>query len=105
MLSTGVGLLVAWTVRWARFVLSGATPAIGERGLQLVAAMDPSFVVPWFLTGDVAAEEKALGFVLTPIMITKGDTYTLVLTASSTVAASRGILSICAGVLPVTCPS
>ena len=92
MLFTGVGLLVAWTVQWARFMVTGVPPDIGEEGLQLVAAMDLSFVVPWFLIGAVLLlRRRPWGFVVAPIFIMKGATYTLVLTASSSVAAWRGI--------------
>lgn len=92
MFFTGLGLMFAWTVQWARFMLTEVTPDIGVEGLQLVAAMDLSFVVPWFLIGAVLLVKKSpWGFVLAPIVIMKGATYTLVLTAGSSVAAWRGI--------------
>lgn len=92
MLFTGAGLLTVWTMHWLRFMLTGATLDVGEGGMRLIAAMDLTFMVPLFLIGAVTLlVRKPWGFVLAPIVIMKGATYTLVLTASSSVAASRGI--------------
>lgn len=92
MLLTGIGLSVAWLAQWAAYVLGGTVPPIGVDAFALVAAMDLSFVVPWFLIGAVLLlRRRPWGFVIAPIMLIKGATYTLVLTAGSSVAASRGI--------------
>ncbi len=92
MLLTGGGLAVAWTMQWAFFIFAGIEPAVGEEAFALIAAMDLSFVVPFFLIGGVLLwRRRRWGFVLGPILVLKGATYTLVLTAGSTVAALRGI--------------
>lgn len=92
MLFTGVGLTLAWTAQWANFMVAGAAPAIGEEAFQLVAAMDLTFMVPWFLLGaGLIIRRRRWGFVIAPIIVAKGATYTLVLTATSTVAAMRDV--------------
>jgi len=48
--------------------------------------------VPWFLVGAVLLlKGNAWGFLVAPIILLKGATYTLVLTAGSTAAALRGV--------------
>ena len=92
MIFTGGGLTVAWIGQWATFMLTGSTPSLGQEGFRLVAAMDLSVMVPWFLIGAVLLlKRRPWGYVIGSIIIMKGATYTLVLTASSTVAAWRGI--------------
>lgn len=92
MLFTGIGLTVAWTAQWAAYVFGGTVPSIGVAPFQLVAAMDLTFMVPWFIVGAILLlRRNGWGFVVAPIVLLKGATYTLVLTASSTVAALRGI--------------
>ncbi|HSI98851.1 MAG TPA: hypothetical protein VLA59_00525 [Patescibacteria group bacterium] len=92
MLFTGLGLTVAWTAQWAAYVFGGTIPSIGVEAFQLVAAMDLTFMVPWFIVGAILLlRRNAWGFVVAPIILLKGATYTLVLTTSSTVAALRGI--------------
>ena len=92
MLFTGIGLAMAWTAQWAAYAFAGTVPSIGVEPFQLVAAMDLTFMVPWFIVGAILLlRRNAWGFVVAPIIILKGATYTLVLTASSTVAALRGI--------------
>lgn len=92
MLFTGVGLVLAWTTQWASFMLTGTTPDIGEEAFRLIAAMDLTFMVPWLLVGAVLLmRRRPWGYVISSIIITKGATYTLVLTVTSTVAALRGV--------------
>jgi len=92
MLLTGIGLALAWTAQWAAYVFGGTVPSIGVEPFQLVAAMDLTFMVPWFIVGAILLlRRNAWGFLVTPIVIVKGATYTLVLTTSSTVAALRGV--------------
>jgi hypothetical protein len=92
MLATGAVLATAWTLQWALLVFRGIEPAIGEEALALIAAMDLAFVVPYMMIGGVLLwRRRPWGFVLGPIMILKGATYTLVLTASSTIGALRGL--------------
>jgi len=92
MAFTGVGLAVAWSAQWAGWVFSGIEPAIGEDAFTLIAALDLSLMVPYFVLGAVLLwRGRAWGYALGTIMCLKGATYTLVLTASSTVAATRGI--------------
>lgn len=92
MLFTGAGLAFAWIGQWATFMVTGTTPSIGEEAFQLVAAMDLSFMVPWFILGAVLLMRgRPWGFVIAPVVITKGATYTLVLATSSTVATIRGV--------------
>ena len=92
MLFTGVGLTVAWTAQWAAYLLAGTVPNIGVDGFQLVAAMDLTFMVPWFVIGAVLLLRRgAWGYVVAPIIIVKGAAYTLVLATTSTVAGLRGV--------------
>jgi len=92
MMFTAIGLAVAWTAQWAAYAFAGAIPSIGVEPFQLVAAMDLTFMVPWFMVGAILLlRRNAWGFLVAPIIILKGATYTLVLTTSSTVAALRGI--------------
>jgi len=92
MLLTGIGLTIAWLAQWAAYVLAGTIPSIGVDAFQLVAAMDLTFMVPWFLIGGVLIwRRSAWGYVVAPIIVLQGAAYTLVLTATSVVAASRGI--------------
>ena len=92
MLLTGIGLTIAWIAQWAAYVFAGTVPSIGVDAFQLVAAMDLTFMVPWFLIGGVLLlRRSAWGYVVSPIIILQGAAYTLVLTATSVVAASRGI--------------
>jgi hypothetical protein len=92
MLFIGVGLTIAWTAQWAMFLAAGTEPSIGVGAFQLVAAMDLSFMVPWFVLGAVLLLRHApWGYVVAPIILVKGATYTLVLTATSTMAALRGV--------------
>jgi len=92
MLFTGIGLAIAWTAQWAAYVFAGTMPSIGVEPFQLVAAMDLTFMIPWFVVGAILLlRRNPWGFLVTPIIILKGATYTLVLTTSSTVAALRGI--------------
>jgi hypothetical protein len=92
MLFTGVGLTFAWIGQWAAYLLTGAVPNIGVDGFQLVAAMDLTFMVPWFVIGAVLLLRRApWGYLVAPIIIIKGATYTLVLATTSTVAGLRGV--------------
>jgi hypothetical protein len=92
MLFTGIGLAVAWTAQWAAYVWAGTVPSIGVEPFQLVAAMDLTFMVPWFIVGAILLlRGSAWGFLVAPIIIAKGATYTLVLTTASAVAALRGV--------------
>jgi hypothetical protein len=92
MLFTGIGLAIAWTAQWAAYAFAGTVPSIGVEPFQLVAAMDLTFMVPWFILGAILLlRRNAWGFLVAPIVILKGATYTLVLTTSSTVAALRGV--------------
>lgn len=89
---TAAGLAVAWTAQWAGLVFSGVEPAIGEDAFKLIATMDLAYMVPYFALGAVLLWKKApWGYVVAAIMILKGATYTLVLTATSTVAGMRGV--------------
>lgn len=92
MLFTGIGLAFAWTAQWAAYVFGGTVPSIGVEPFRLVAAMDLTFMVPWFVVGAVLLVRRAAwGYIVAPIIIVKGAAYTLVLTTTSAVAAVRGI--------------
>lgn len=92
MLFTGLGLTFAWIAQWANFMLTGSTPNIGEEAFKLVASMDLSFVVPWFIIGAVLLiRHRPWGYVIASIITVKGATYTLVLTTTSAIAALRGV--------------
>lgn len=92
MLLVGLGLPVAWLAQWANFLLTGAEPDLGEEAFRLIATMDLTFMVPWLVVGAaLLLRRHAWGYVVAPVIIMKGVTYTLVLTASSTVAALRGV--------------
>lgn len=101
MAFTGIGLAIAWSAQWAGWVFSGIEPAIGEEAFRLIAVLDLSLMVPYFVLGAVLLwRARAWGYVLGAIMCLKGATYTLVLTVSSAVAATRGIEG-AAGQVPV----
>jgi hypothetical protein len=92
MAFTGAGLAIAWTVQWAQWVFAGIEPTIGEEAFTLIAALDLSLMVPFFLIGAVLLwRRRPWGYVLGAIMNLKGATYTLVLTAGSAVGTVRGI--------------
>ena len=92
MLFTGVGLTFAWIGQWAAYLLAGTAPSIGVEAFQLVAAMDLTFMVPWFVVGAVLLLRRAAwGYVVASTVLAKGAAYTLVLTMTSTVAAMRGV--------------
>lgn len=92
MIFTGAGLTLAWLGQWAAYMATGSEPAIGTEAFQLVAAMDLSFMVPWFVVGAVLLlKRRSWGYVIAPIIVIKGATYTLVLTTTSIVAATRGV--------------
>ncbi len=92
MLFTGIGLAIAWTVQWINFMLTGAVPDVGEEGLKLIASLDLSYMVPWFVLGAVLLmHRRPWGYIVAMIITMKGATYTLVLTAASTVGALRGV--------------
>lgn len=91
MLATGIGLTIAWTAQWAAYLLVGTEPSIGVDAFQLVAAMDLTFIVPWFLVGALLLlRRSAWGYVVAPIIVIQGAMYTLVLSVNSAVAAARG---------------
>lgn len=92
MLFTGGGLTFAWLGQWALFMTTGTAPEVGAEAFRLIAAMDLAFMVPWFLLGAVLLlRQRPWGYVIAPIIVMKGVTYTLVLTAASTVAVIRGM--------------
>jgi hypothetical protein len=92
MLLTGIGLLVAWLTQWARFVFAGVEPAAGEDMFTLVAALDLSLVVPFFVLGaGLLWRRRPWGFMLAVMMCLKGATYTLMLAVSSVLAAHKGV--------------
>jgi len=92
MLFTGSGLSVAWIAQWLNFMLTGAVPDVGEEGFRLIASLDLSFMVPWFVLGAIfLLKRRPWGYLIATIITLKGATYTLVLTVTSTVAAMRGI--------------
>lgn len=91
MLFTGVGLTFAWIAQWAGIVFGSLKPNLGEAGFQLVAAMDLSFMVPYFLVGAVLLwRHKPWGYVVSPIILTQGALYTLVLAVNSARMAAAG---------------
>ncbi len=92
MLFTGIGLTIAWIAQWLNFMITGAVPDVGEEGLRLIASLDLSIMVPWFVLGAVLLlKRRPWGYIIATIIIMKGATYTLVLTTTSTVGALRGI--------------
>lgn len=90
MAFTGVGLGIAWIAQWAGIVFAGAKPNLGEAGFQLVAAMDLSFMVPFFVLGAVLLwRRRPWGYVVAPIIMVQGALYTLVLAVNSAVVGMR----------------
>jgi hypothetical protein len=93
MAFTGVGLAIAWIAQWAAYIFGGTVPSIGEGPFRLVAAMDLSLMVPIFTVGAVLLWRRCdWGFVLAAIAIIQGAAYTLVLTVSSYVGGTRGVV-------------
>jgi hypothetical protein len=92
MMFTGVGLAIAWLGQWAGVVFGGVVPNLGEAGFHLVAAMDLSFMVPFFVIGAVLLwRRRGWGFIVAPIIMVQGALYTLVLTTTSSVVWLRGL--------------
>lgn len=89
---TGIGLAIAWLAQWAAYVLEGTVPSIGIEPFSLIAALDLSFMVPFFVWGAALLwRRQSWGYVLGAVMIVKGATYTLVLGVGSYVGGLRGI--------------
>jgi hypothetical protein len=89
---TGVGLGSAWLAQWAAYVFGGVRPSVGVDAFALVAALDMTLIVPFMVfAGVLLWRRRPWGFVLGAMMAVKGATYTLGLTASSAVGATRGI--------------
>lgn len=88
----GVGLAMAWLAQWAAYVFGGQVPSIGAEPFGLVASMDLTFIVPFMLLGGVLLwKRNPWGYVIGSMMAIKGMTYTLSLTASSVVSATRAV--------------
>lgn len=92
MMFTGIGLGMAWLAQWAAYVFAGIEPSVGPEPFKLVASLDLTLIVPFmFLGGLLLWRRSPWGYVLGALYTVKGATYTLVLTAGSTVGALRGI--------------
>ena len=92
MLFTRGGLLAAWIAQWLGLMGGAMEPALNEEAFRLIAALDLTLVVPWFLLGAYLLLRRAgWGYIIASIIIVKGATYTLVLTVTSVVAANRGV--------------
>jgi hypothetical protein len=92
MAFTGIGLGLAWIGQWVSIVFAGAKPSLGEQGFQLVAAMDLSFMVPFFLIGAVLLWlRRPWGYVVSAVIMTQGALYTLVLAVNSALMGAQGM--------------
>jgi hypothetical protein len=102
MAFTGAGLAIAWLGQWAAFIFSGKVPSIGEGPFALVAALDLSLMVPFFLTGAVLLwRRRPWGFLLGAVMTVKGATYTLILAVNSALSAREGLVEGAAAQVPI----
>lgn len=92
------GLSFLWIASALRFVFTGIIPSdieITEHPTGIVYALDLSLLVPAMALGGVwLRRREAWGYVLAAMSLTKGATYTLVLTVNSLLAASLSELPI-----------
>lgn len=91
MVFTGLGLAIAWLAQWAGLVFGGTIPSIGEDAFTLIATLDLSFMVPFYLLGGVLLWRRhPWGYVLGVLMNVLGMLYLLVLTVNSALAVDAG---------------
>jgi hypothetical protein len=91
MAFAGVGLASIWLWQWAAAVFGGQKPTLGEQAFHVVSAMDLSLVVPFLLLGAVLLWRRhPWGYVVSPIVMTQGVLYTLVLAVNAWFVAGQG---------------
>lgn len=87
----GSGLAVAWLAQWAGHVFLGKEPSVGEPAFRLIASLDLTLVVPYFLLGGVLLwQRRPWGYALGAVMTIKGALYTGLLTVNAALAAGAG---------------
>lgn len=98
------GLSVVWTLFWARIVFGGFTPPTGVEAFRLVAALDLTLMVPAMATGGVLLwRGRGWGWLIASVASVQGTLYLVVLSTSSLVAISRGLVE-APGELPIWLP-
>ncbi|OIJ14204.1 hypothetical protein BKP37_08965 [Anaerobacillus alkalilacustris] len=92
---TALLLSIGWIGQWLRFVTTGITPALLEQldiTNHLVAALDMTLVVPWFLFGSVLLWKKQVaGLIVGFFVHVKTVIYTIILLWGSTSQMLTGI--------------
>lgn len=92
MLFTGVGLGGVWLAMWAGYVFAGAELPIEEPAFRLVASLDWTYVIPFFILGAVLLMRKQpWGYVLASMMNVKGALYTFILAVNSYISYANGV--------------
>ncbi|MGM0904533.1 MAG: hypothetical protein ACQEXB_25995 [Bacillota bacterium] len=83
MILTAVFLSIGWVGQWLNFVLTGNKPALLEQlgaTNHLVAALDMTFVVPWFIFGAVLLwKQSILGHIVSLVVNVKTVIYNVIL--------------------------
>jgi hypothetical protein len=83
MILTAVFLSIGWVGQWVNFVVKGIKPPLLEQlgaTNHLVAALDMTFVVPWFLLGAVLLWKKStLGLLISLMVHVKTVIYNVIL--------------------------
>ena len=88
----GVGLAVVWTAMWAAHVFAGRPTPVDPEAFRLVAALDPSMMVPALVSGGLLLwRRQPWGVVLAAIAGVQGSLYLAVLSINSLIAIERGL--------------
>jgi hypothetical protein len=104
LLIMAVGLAVVWLATWAAYAFAGRPTPVEPEAFRLVAALDLTIMIPALGAGGVLLwRGRPWGYVLAPLAGVQGALYLLVLSVSSVVAISRGLVE-APGELPIWAP-
>ncbi|MEW8987367.1 MAG: hypothetical protein AB2401_10275, partial [Bacillus sp. (in: firmicutes)] len=83
MIMTATFLSIGWVGQWLNFIIKGIKPPLLEQlgsTNHLVAALDMTFVVPWFLFGAILLwKEHILGLIVSLMVNVKSVIYNVIL--------------------------
>ncbi|OIJ19411.1 hypothetical protein BKP45_13270 [Anaerobacillus alkalidiazotrophicus] len=95
MVVTALFLCIGWVGQWLSFVVTGTTPALMEQleaTNHLVAALDLTFVVPWFIFGAVLLwKYRVSGLIVSLMVHMKTVIYNVILLWSSISQHTSGV--------------
>lgn len=95
MLLVVIFLSIGWIGQWLDFVVTGKIPELMERfdaTLHLVAALDLTFVVPWFFVGAFLLwRQQVLGLIIAFMVHLKTIIYNIILLWGSIYQMNEGI--------------